>query len=331
MTRESDRGVSRRQFLIGTGAAGVSSVALAGCTEQGGTTTTQSGDSLSGEFRMTGSSTVYPLAVEVVNQFEEQHPEVNIPINRTGSGGGFSNHFCVGNSVINNASRPITDSEQEQCGQNDVTPHEIKVASDAVTVIVNTDNDWVECMTVDQLAQIWREDGAQTWSDVDSSWPDEPINRFGAATTSGTFDYFKETIVGEDANHTSEYSATERDNEILAGVQRDQYAIGYFGFAYYADNQDAVKAVSIDNGDGCVEPSLENARTGEYQPLSRPLFTYVAESALEREEVAEFCRFFVEQSTNQQLVADTVGYVPNTEEEQESALEGLNDAIESVQ
>lgn len=280
---------------------------------------------------MTGSSTVYPLAVEVVNQFENDHPEVSVPLNRTGSGGGFSNHFCVGNSVINNASRPITNGESEQCSQNDVTPHEIKVASDAVTVIVNSDNDWVECLTVDQLAQIWREDGAQTWRDVDSSWPNEPINRFGAARTSGTFDYFKEVIVGEDTNHTSDYSATERDNEILAGVQRDQYAIGYFGFAYYADNQDVVKAVSIDNGDGCIEPSLENARTGEYQPLSRPLFTYVAESALEREEVAEFCRFFVEESTNQELVADTVGYVPNTEEERETQLDELNAAIESVQ
>ncbi|WEL20763.1 ABC-type phosphate transport system, periplasmiccomponent [Halorhabdus sp. BNX81] len=322
--------MSRRQFLIGAGTASAGSIALAGCTEQGGTTT-DGEDSLSGEFRMTGSSTVYPLAVEVVNQFENDHPEVSVPLNRTGSGGGFSNHFCVGNSVINNASRPITNGESEQCSQNDVTPHEIKVASDAVTVIVNSDNDWVECLTVDQLAQIWREDGAQTWRDVDSSWPNEPINRFGAARTSGTFDYFKEVIVGEDTNHTSDYSATERDNEILAGVQRDQYAIGYFGFAYYADNQDVVKAVSIDNGDGCIEPSLENARTGEYQPLSRPLFTYVAESALEREEVAEFCRFFVEESTNQELVADTVGYVPNTEEERETQLDELNAAIESVQ
>ncbi|WP_275883186.1 PstS family phosphate ABC transporter substrate-binding protein [Halorhabdus sp. BNX81] len=330
MSRKSDRAVSRRQFLIGAGTASAGSIALAGCTEQGGTTT-DGEDSLSGEFRMTGSSTVYPLAVEVVNQFENDHPEVSVPLNRTGSGGGFSNHFCVGNSVINNASRPITNGESEQCSQNDVTPHEIKVASDAVTVIVNSDNDWVECLTVDQLAQIWREDGAQTWRDVDSSWPNEPINRFGAARTSGTFDYFKEVIVGEDTNHTSDYSATERDNEILAGVQRDQYAIGYFGFAYYADNQDVVKAVSIDNGDGCIEPSLENARTGEYQPLSRPLFTYVAESALEREEVAEFCRFFVEESTNQELVADTVGYVPNTEEERETQLDELNAAIESVQ
>ncbi|WEL16890.1 ABC-type phosphate transport system, periplasmiccomponent [Halorhabdus sp. SVX81] len=322
--------MSRRQFLLGAGMASAGSIALAGCTEQGGTPT-DGESSLSGEFRMTGSSTVYPLAVEVVNQFENEHSNVNIPINRTGSGGGFSNHFCVGNSVINNASRPITEGEQQQCGENDVTPHEIKVASDAVTVIVNGDNDWVDCMTVDQLGQIWREGGAQNWSDVDPSWPDEPINRFGAATTSGTFDYFKETIVGEDTNHTSEYSATERDNEILAGVQRDQYAIGYFGFAYYADNQDVVKAVSIDNGDGCVEPSLENARSGEYQPLSRPLFTYVAEGALEREEVAEFCRFFVEQSTNQDLVADTVGYVPNTEDERERELQELNDTIESVQ
>ncbi|QGN07353.1 PstS family phosphate ABC transporter substrate-binding protein [Halorhabdus sp. CBA1104] len=330
MTRDPGRDVSRRQFLIGAGTASVSSLALAGCTEQSGTTTT-GGSSLSGEFKMTGSSTVYPLAVEVINQFEAENPDVTIPINRTGSGGGFSNHFCLGNSVINNASRPITDSEQDQCSQNDVTPHEIKVASDAVTVIVNNDNDWVECMTVEQLAEIWREDGAQTWSDVDSSWPDEPINRFGAARTSGTFDYFKETIVGEETNHTSDYSATERDNEILAGVQRDKYAIGYFGFAYYADNQDTVNAVSIDNGDGCVEPSLENARTGEYQPLSRPLFTYVAESALERDEVAEFCRFFAEESTNQELVADTVGYVPNTEEEKERELEELDSAIESAQ
>ncbi|WP_324756950.1 PstS family phosphate ABC transporter substrate-binding protein [Haloarcula montana] len=344
MTDKPTRGISRRRFLTGTGAAGA--IALAGCTEgpsgsgdgggsgNGGGSGGSSGSGssgLSGEITITGSSTVYPVAVAVANRFQQEHDGVDISVSPTGSGGGFSNHFCVGNAEFNNASRPIKSEEEELCSENGIEYHEINVATDALTVIVNNENDWVDCMTPDQLRQIWRADGASQWSDVDSSWPDQPINRFGAADTSGTFDYFNEAILGEEANHTSDYEATEQDNIILQGVQQDQYGIGYFGFAYYQGNTDAVKALGIDNGSGCVKPSLQTAKEGSYQPLSRPLFTYPRKSALAEEHVAEFARYYVEQSANSSLIADEIGYVPKTQETMQSELDALNSVIDEVQ
>ncbi|NLV11987.1 phosphate ABC transporter substrate-binding protein PstS family protein [Haloarcula argentinensis] len=341
MTDSPNGGFSRRRFLASSGAIGA--LALAGCTEQssdgsdggsgnnGGSTDSSGSGQLSGEITITGSSTVFPLATAVANEFQKQHGQVDISLSSTGSGGGFSNHFCVGNSEFNNASRPISGEEEQLCADNDIEYHEINVATDAVTVIVNTENDWVDCVTPEQLRQMWRADGASTWADVNSDWPDEPINRFGAADTSGTFDYFNEAILGEEANHTSNYEATEQDNLILQGVQQDQYGIGYFGFAYYQSNTDAVKALSIDNGDGCVEPSLETAKAGDYQPLSRPLFTYPQKSALAEEHIAEFARYFVEQSANTELVADEIGYVPRTEEGMQEELDALNEVIDEVQ
>jgi len=363
MSRDSKGGVSRRKFLIGTGATGV--LAIAGCTEGsgdggdgssdgsssdgggssdggdggnsdggGGTeeTETATAAELSGEISITGSSTVFPLASAVAEEFQKMHSGVNISIQSTGSGGGFENFFCPGESDINNASRPIKDSEMEKCTGNDVQPHELKVATDALTVVVNNENDWTTALTVDQLAQIWGPEAGedQTWSDIDSSWPDETIQRFGAAETSGTFDYFTETIMGEEGAHTQAYEPTEKDRSIVQGVQGNKYAIGYFGFAYYFQNPDQVTALAIDNGNGPVEPSLETAKSGEYAPLSRPLFTYPNENRLSERHIAEFCRFFVEQSANKEIVANQVGYVPNSEEEAQTEREDLNSVIEEM-
>ncbi|MBX0287642.1 PstS family phosphate ABC transporter substrate-binding protein [Haloarcula salinisoli] len=285
---------------------------------------------LEGSVRIGGSSTLYPLSRAVLEGFIQQHPQVEFSVSRDGTGGGFANLFCTGESDFNNASRPITAGEQDQCASNDVDYHEMSIATDALTVIVNNDSDWGDCMTTDQLRQIWRADGATTWADVDSDWPDEEIQRFGPADTSGTFDYFRDEIIGENAAHTSEYQATEQDNTILQAVQSDQYAIGYLGFAYYQANSDAVSAPGIDAGDGCVEPSLESAQTGEY-PLARPLFTYVNTDRLAEAHVAEFARYFVEQSANEELVADKVGFLPNTETEMQEELDALNDAIANAQ
>ncbi|MFB6308779.1 MAG: PstS family phosphate ABC transporter substrate-binding protein [Haloarculaceae archaeon] len=352
MSEESSRGISRRKFIVSSGAAGA--VALAGCTESagsggGGGTPTPSGDgsdgsssdggstgsgsdeTLSGDIPIAGSSTVYPLATAVAERFMEKHPDVNVTVQSTGSGGGFSNFFCVGKTAFNNASRPIKDSEKQLCRDNGVEWHEIKVATDAVTVVVNNENDWVDCMTVDELKQIWKPDPAMKWSDVNSEWPDKKIERYGAAETSGTFDYFTEAVMGEEGAHTSDYQPTEKDNLIMQGVTGSKYAIGYFGFAYYSSNPDKAKALAIDNGSGCVKPSLDTAKSGEYKPLSRPLFTYPAKSELKKDHVAEFARFFIEQSANEKLVADTVGYVPNTKQRMQKELEQLNETIKSVQ
>ena len=326
MSDSPNRSVSRRSFLTSAGAAGA--LALAGCTEGPGSEST--GSQLSGSVRITGSSTVYPVAQAVTEQFRSEHPQVEFNVSRDGSGGGFSNLFCEGNSDFNNASRQISSDEQSQCSSNGVEYHEINIATDALTVIVNNENDWATSLTTEQLKEIWRADGASMWSDVNSDWPDQEINRFGAADTSGTFDYFREEIIGEEANHTSNYEPTEQDNTILQGVQQDQYAIGYFGFSFFQSNQDAVTAVSLDAGEGAVEPTLDNAKSGDY-PLARPLFTYPRVSSLAEDHIAEFARFYVRQSANTELIADQVGYVPKTEEEMQSELDALNEVISNAQ
>ncbi|RAW46378.1 phosphate ABC transporter substrate-binding protein [Halorubrum sp. 48-1-W] len=345
-------GITRRQSLAAL--AGVGGLALAGCTEtengsgDGSSDDGSSGDdgsgdgssgddgsnggsdSLSGAINIAGSSTVFPLMSAVMEDFAEQHPDVDPDISSTGSGGGFSNFFCVGETDFNNASRPIQPEEEELCEENGVEWVELIAATDALTVVINNDNDWATEMTVDELSQIWQSDAAEMWSDVRDEWPDEEIERFGAADTSGTYDYFIENIMGEDG-HTDDYQATEQDNTIAAGVEGTQYGIGYFGFAYWFQNQDQITPVAIDNGDGPVAPSLETASSGEYAPLSRPLFTYPSIEALGEEHIAEFARYFVSQTTNEDLVAGDVGYVPATEETQEEQMEILEDAIEQAQ
>ncbi len=314
--------------MTGTVAAGLA--ALAGCATQsggdgsGGNGASTDGTGLSGSIAIAGSSTVFPLATQMKQAFQENHPDVTISVQSTGSGGGFQNHFCTGDTDFNNASRPIKDAEQELCSDNGVEWVELKVATDALTVVVNNDNDWVDCLTVEELEQLWVADGATEWSDVNSDWPDEEINRFGPTEASGTFDYFNEEIIGEENEHTSDLQATEQDRTIIQGVQNDQYAVGYFGFAFFINNKDAVRALSIDDGDGCVSPTLENAKNGEYTPLSRPLFTYPSVSSLEnKQQVREFAEFFVKNTTSQEIVADEVGYVPNTEQEMQDQLAKL--------
>ncbi len=328
MTQRTD-GVSRRTFLTTAAAAGT--VAAAGCTSNTGTETD---GGLSGDIRISGSSTVFPLASAMRQEFKTDHEDVNINVSSDGSGGGFTNLFCPGDSDFNNASRPIAEAEQQQCSENGVEPVELKVATDAVTVVVNNDADWFgedECITVEELAEIWSaETQPTTWNDVNSEWPEEEIQLYGPTTASGTFDYFKEEIIGEETDQRTDYQSTEKDNQIINGVADSEYAIGYMGYAYYSENTDTVTALGIDNGDGCVKPTLENARSGQYQPLSRPLFTYPSQSSLAQEHVAEFARFWMENSTNETIVADNVGYVPNTEEEKQANLEKLESAVEAA-
>ncbi|MBS3760121.1 MAG: PstS family phosphate ABC transporter substrate-binding protein [Halodesulfurarchaeum sp.] len=325
MDRDGDGpSLDRRNFLAGVGSAGAALVA--GCTSRA----KKDQFELEGDIEISGSSTVFPLAEAVAEQFMINYPEVNISVKSTGSGGGFENHFCPGASQFNNASRAITDGERDLCGENGVEPIELTVATDALTVVANNNANWLDCLTVDELRQVWSRDGPETWAAINEDWPDEPIKRFGPADTSGTFDYFREAVLGEEHDHAKDYEPTEKDNLIVQGVQGSEFATGYFGFSYYYNNPDSVTAVPIDDGDGCVEPSVKTAKNGEYTPLSRPLFTYVAKDALAEEHVAEFARFYIEQSGNQELVADRVGYVPNTEAAVQSQLETLEAALEEV-
>jgi len=328
-------GITRRKSLAAL--AGVGALGLAGCTQSSGDGSdggsgdgSDGGDTLSGSINIAGSSTVFPLMSAIAEDFAAEHDQVSVDISSTGSGGGFSNYFCVGDTDFNNASRPIKPEEESLCEENGVEYVELIAATDAVTVVVNPEADWIDHLTVEELARIWEEDAAETWDEIRDEFPNEEIERYGAADTSGTYDYFIESIL-EDRGHTSDYQATEQDNSIAQGVSGSEYAIGYFGFAYYFQNPDQLKALGIDDGDGPVEPSLETASSGEYTPLSRPLFTYPSIESLGEEHVAEFARYFVEQTTNEDLVAGDVGYVPATEETQEEQMELLEDAIERAQ
>ncbi len=331
--RRDARGLTRRQFLVGTGSVG--GLTLAGCIQRrenydGGGSDSQR---IAGEIGVAGSSTVYPLTRAMRVEFIDKYPDVDISVQSTGTGGGFGSYFCKGDKAINNASRRVTDNEREQCSNNGIEPVEIRVATDALTVVVNNDADWLDCLTTDELAQIWGADGAKQWSDVRDEFPDEDIDLYGPAETSGTFDYFNEAILGEETSHRSDYESTEDDNTIVTGVEGSEYAIGYMGFAYYQGNSDTVKAIGVDDVDtdgGCVKPSLETAANGEYTPLSRPLFIYVAKDALAQRHVAAFCRYYVHNATSESIVADSVGYVPLTEDQQVTQLGQLEVAIQDA-
>lgn len=343
---------SRREFLLASGAAGT--VLVAGClnndnsgsdgTETGGsgdstddmdsgsgegTTEGGSGGQLSGTIDIAGSSTVFPLATAMGERFKKEHSQVKINIQSTGSGGGFENHFCPGRTDFNNASRPIKEEEKSNCQGNNVNPVELNVATDALTVVVNKEANWVDCLTVEQLKQIWSaETKPKTWKDINSDWPDEDLELYGPTDASGTYDYFIEAILGEEGpGHRQDYSATEQDRQIIQGVKGSKNAIGYLGFAYYSENKDAVKALGIDDGNGCVNPSLETAKSGKYTPLSRPLFTYPSKESLAEEHVAEFAKFWIENATNKEIVADEVGYVPLDSSQQEEQIKKLESAI----
>lgn len=318
--------MNRRSFLTATGAA--ATISLAGCTspDQGGEGTgTEAG--LSGEVVVTGSSTVFPVSDAMAELFMEEHPDVNVTVDSTGTGGGFENHFCPGNSDINGASRPIKDSELENCKSNDVEPVEFEIAGDALTVAVNNEADWVDCMTFDELRQIWMKDGAKKWSDVRDSWPDEEIELFGPAATSGTYDWFNDHVVGEGTAHTAEHEPTEEDNLIVQGIQDSKYAMGYFGYAYYNENSDLIKAVEIraEEGDECSPPSLDNAKDGSY-PMARPLFIYANKGSLQDEAVYEFAKFYLEKAESNRV--KEIGYVPSSKDQMNENLSTLKDAAE---
>lgn len=277
---------------------------------------------LSGSIEVAGSSTVYPITSAVAEEFNRLYPEVEIPIRSTGTGGGFKNFFIPGKTDINNASRHMKDSERASAKENGIEPLEIQVAIDAITIVVNVNNP-IDNMTVEQLKTIWSPDTQPTnWNEVSASWPSAPFELYGPTSASGTFDYFTEVIVGEGGLSRTDYQKTEQDNTIVQAVQGSVNALGYFGMAYYLENQATIKAVKIEG----VEPNLETAKTGVYAPLSRPIFIYVSSKALERPEVQEFMKFYIE-STATSLISD-VGYVPVTQEIMNANMDKLLSTIQ---
>jgi phosphate transport system substrate-binding protein len=300
----------------------VLTAAVAGCggdddESGGGTTTAAGGGDLSGRIEADGSSTVGPYTTAAAERFQAENSDVQVTVGVSGTGGGFE-RFCRGETDLSNASRPIKEDEEVPvCKENGVEYVEFQVANDALTVVVNPENDWATCLTVEQLKKMW-EPGSKVnnWNQVDSRFPDQELKLFGAGTDSGTFDYFTDSINGEEGASRTDYSATEDDNVTVQGVSGDKGALGYFGFSYFEENQDKLKAVEINDGDGCVAPSVEAAQTGTYTPLSRPLFVYVKKESLARPEVEAFIRFMLD---NEKEIADAAQFVPLTDEQLQKA------------
>lgn len=257
--------------------------------------------------KVDGSSTVFPITEAVAEEFLKTNPDIRVTVGISGTGGGFKK-LAAGELDLCDASREITAEEVEACKAAGIEPLQLVIANDGIAVVVNPENDWVDQLTVDQLKEIWRPESAiEKWSDLNPEWPNEKINLYGPGTDSGTFDYFTSAIMGEAKSCRSDYTASEDDNVIVRGVEADRYALGYFGFAYYETNQDRLKVLAIETEEGPVKPSFETIRLNTYRPLSRPLFLYVSQASLSRDEVAKFVDFYLDQVPD---LATEVGYIP---------------------
>ncbi|HSH44888.1 MAG TPA: PstS family phosphate ABC transporter substrate-binding protein [Longimicrobiales bacterium] len=290
----------------GTKRAGLTALALvlAAC---GGDAASGDGD-FSGRITIDGSSTVYPISQAMAEEFMlAEGRGVRVTVSQSGTGGGFR-RFCAGETEISDASRPIKDEERQACEDAGVDPIQLDVARDGITLAVNPANDFVGCLTVEEIRRIW-EPGSTvaSWADVREEWPGEELKLYGPGTSSGTFDYFTEAIMGEEDLSRQDYTASEDDNVLVQGVAGDRASLGYFGFAYYEANQDQLRAVEVDAGDGCVAPTIATIGSGEYRPLSRPMFLYVDRNALSRPEVQAFLTFYLEAAPE---MVPEVGYVP---------------------
>ncbi|MEO0985870.1 MAG: PstS family phosphate ABC transporter substrate-binding protein [Cyanobacteria bacterium J06639_14] len=281
---------------------GVTSVSCSASSTSSGTT-----DQV---IRIDGSSTVYPITDAIAQVFLAENPEAAVEVSFSGTGDGFD-AFCAGETLINDASRPINEAEMAACSDADIRYIELPVAFDALTVVVNPANNWAEDITTAELAALWSAEAQRattTWQDIRSSWPDEPVALYGPGTASGTYDYFTEVVLGDGAESRSDYIASEDDAVLVDGVSQETNALGYFGFAYYEENQDALRALAIDSGAGPVLPSRDVVERGEYNPLSRPLLIYInAQAAQENPTLQAFVQFYLE---NAATVVPEVGYVP---------------------
>tara|TARA_B100000579_G_scaffold53223_1_gene37182 strand:+ start:3659 stop:4549 length:891 start_codon:yes stop_codon:yes gene_type:complete len=267
---------------------------------------TSSDSGLSGTIEIDGSSTVFPISVAAAEIFREDNPNVQIPVGISGTGGGMK-RFIVGETAITNASRLIKDNELSTASENGIKFTELEVAFDGLSVVVNKNNDWVDCLTTDELKKIW-DIGSEVnnWNQIRSSFPDMEMNLYGPGTDSGTFDYFTEVINGEEGRTRSDYTPSEDDNVLVLGVSGDKGALGYFGYAYFIENSKNMKVISVDGGNGCIEPTDETINNSSYSPLSRPLLIYVNNEELLKPEVYEFVKFYLE---NGEMLAIEGGYV----------------------
>ena len=290
----------------------------------GSTGSTESeGAGLSGSVTIDGSSTVAPLSEAAADMFRDVEAGVNVTVATSGTGGGFK-AFCAGETDISDASRAIKDEEIAACEAAGIEYTQIVIANDGLSVVVNPENDWAKCLTVEQLATIWApasEGKVTNWNQVDPSFPDVELSLYGAGTDSGTFDYFTDEINGEEGAIRADYSPSEDDNITIQGVGGDKGAMGFLGLSYVEENPDAITAIEVDSGAGCVYPSKETVQDGTYTPLGRPLFIYVNNAAYaEKEQLRSFVDFYVE---NEAKVAEAALFIGLTPEQKTTAQEEL--------
>jgi len=260
--------------------------------------------------KIDGSSTVFPITEAVAEEFQrETRGKVRVTVGISGTGGGFKK-FCRGETDISDASRPIQSKEMKACKAAGIEYFEIPVAYDALTVMVNPKNDWIKSMTVAELKKIWAPEAQgkiTKWNQVNPKWPDAPLSLYGPGADSGTFDYFTEAVVGKSKSSRGDFTASEDDNVLVQGIANDKNALGYFGFAYYVENKNKLKAVPINGGKGPIAPSAETVEKGTYQPLSRPIFIYVSKKAAKKPEIKQFVEFYLK---NAAPLVNEVKYVP---------------------
>jgi phosphate transport system substrate-binding protein len=323
MTEPKEKNLMRK--LLAFAACGALALGAAACGDDdddggnGGGGGDGGGD-LSGTIRIDGSSTVGPFAQAAQEAFQGENPGVRITVAQSGTGGGFEK-FCAGETDISNASRPIDEEEEVPiCDKEGVKYTEVQVANDGISVATNPELA-VDCMTTEQLKELWQQGSkVKSLSEIDPKLPDGELSLFGPGTDSGTFEFFTEEINGEEGNTRKDYQPSEDDNVLVQGVSGESGGLGYFGFSYYEQNQDKLNLVGVDAGNGCIKPSMESIASGEYEPLSRPLFMYPSQEALRRPEVKAFMDYVVE---NYQAISEASAIVPMSEQQAQEAQSAL--------
>jgi phosphate transport system substrate-binding protein len=300
-------------FAAGCGRDDTSSSGSTSASTSGG-----SGQALSGRIEVDGSSTVGPFVTAGAEEFQGQNADVQVTVGISGTGGGFE-RFCAGETDISDASRPIKEDEEVPvCQKNGIEYTELQVANDGIAVVVNKENDWAKCLTVEQLNKIWGPDSkVDNWNQVDSSFPDQKMTLAGPGTDSGTFDFFTAQINGEEDASRTDYQATEDDNVIVQAVEGDKGGLGYFGLSYFEQNQESINDVEVDGGHGCVAPTTETVQDGSYTPLSRPLFIYVKNTSMQKPEVKAFVQYLLD---NGDTIAQNALFVPMTDEQAQKSM-----------
>lgn len=301
-------------------AIAISALVLTGC---GGQTVESTGDALAGSVVIDGSSTVAPLTEAAADLYRDAESGVNVTVATSGTGGGFEK-FCAGETDISNASRAIKEEEAATCAGNGIEFTELVVANDGLAVVVPASNDFVQCLTTEQLNLIWgpeAEGKITSWNQVDPSFPDVELALFGPGTDSGTFDYFTDEINGEEGAIRTDYSPSEDDNVLVQGISGAEGGLGFFGLSYVTENADLIRAVAVDSGAGCVDASETTVQDGSYTPLGRPLFIYVSNASYsEKPQVKSFVDFYID---NQADVAKLALYIGLTADQVKIATDKL--------